>query len=165
MYTSFWVLFCAKKQCFPSSCDGRSDGVPCALGNAPGNCCAGACVRWSMDPDNCGQCGRSCDGARCLGGTCESVDPARCVPACPDGTICVEDDWFGLSLGVCVGPVCGVTAYDYPYIDNERCLAQDGAPGECCADGSCADIARDPQNCGGCGLVCATGSCVGGLCR
>jgi hypothetical protein len=87
------------------------------------------------------------------------------VPACPAGTVCVENPFFYLSLGVCVGPVCGLTQYDFPYLDNNRCLAQDGQLGECCLDGTCADLARDPDNCGACGMSCGNGVCLGGRCQ
>jgi hypothetical protein len=160
-----WPNSCSPQQCFPSSCAGRSDGVPCAAGGSKGACCAGACVNLNSDPANCGQCGRDCGGSLCRTGKCEEADPTRCVPTCPAGTVCVEDDPFYLRIGVCVGPVCGVTSYDYPFIDNLRCLSQDGHLGDCCPDGSCADLARDPENCGGCGTSCGGGACVAGRCQ
>lgn len=30
--------------------------------------------------------------------------------------------------------------------------------------GTCVDLARDPANCGGCGVTCASGVCVNGVC-
>src|SRR6202035_4066269 len=57
--------------------------------------------------------------------------------------------------GICVGPICGDSAF---------CLAQDGDLRLCCADGSCIDLASDPDNCGGCGVSCHGQACVGGTC-
>jgi hypothetical protein len=152
-------------KCFPTSCAGRSEDARCYAGGAVGGCCNGTCVSIGIDSKNCGACGRDCGGALCGGGTCEQADPTRCVPACPAGTICVETSSFYLSLGVCVGPVCGLTQDDFPYVDNTRCMAQDGQPGHCCVDGTCADLARDPLNCGFCGMPCSSGVCSGGRCQ
>jgi hypothetical protein len=147
------------------SCAGRSNGDVCTVGGQVGHCCGGTCVNTETDSANCGQCGRDCAGSLCKAGICELANSSRCVPPCPAGTVCVETDWFDLSMGVCLSPVCGVTSYDYPFIDNQRCLAQDGQPGECCPDGSCPDLGRDPPNCGACGKSCASGACYGGRCQ
>jgi hypothetical protein len=84
-----------------------------------------------------------------------------CVPCltndhCPAGSIC---KLIGAS-SACV-PGCA---------DDSRCTAaSDGgaAFGKCC-NGQCVDTARDPQNCGGCGMACNGGhagsTCQAGAC-
>ncbi|MHB8419100.1 MAG: hypothetical protein ACYDCL_13565 [Myxococcales bacterium] len=41
---------------------------------------------------------------------------------------------------------------------------QAGRPEQLC-NGTCADVSVDPQNCGGCGVVCPGEGCSGGLCE
>jgi hypothetical protein len=158
---------CTTMQCFPSSCAGRSDGVPCAFGpEIKGTCCAGACVNIDRDLANCGQCGRDCGNDLCAAGTCQVAAESSCVAPCPPGTLCYQVGPIGggSPMGVCVGPVCGLITYNNPQLNSGRCLAQDGQLGLCCSDGTCADIASDPINCGGCGIDCAGAPCVNGSC-
>jgi hypothetical protein len=158
---------CAPHQCFPPSCAGRDDGVACAFGpDGPGTCCAGACVSTARDPSNCGQCGRVCKSGLCAKSLCDTSAETRCVPDCPTGTLCYQVGPFdgGSPIGVCVGPVCGLITYNNPQLNSGRCLAQDGALGVCCADGTCADPEHDRHNCGGCGIDCGAAACVGGAC-
>jgi hypothetical protein len=53
-------------------------------------------------------------------------------------------------------------------VDDSRCQVDGGAGGACCG-GQCTDTRSDPNNCGACGMVCATAnansSCVGGQCK
>src|SRR5262249_29454446 len=90
----------------------------------------------------------------------------RCVPDCPAGTICYEvaPAGGGFHVGVCMGPVCGLITYNNPHLNSGRCLAQDGGLGLCCPDGSCADLAEDVHNCGGCGIDCGGAACIDGGC-
>jgi formylglycine-generating enzyme required for sulfatase activity len=104
------------------------------------NCAASgagvACVRLVDDPANCGACGRACD----LGWSCVS---GECRIACwstPALALCNAT----ADAGVLVPPDDGGDA---------------GSP-------YCARVANDPNNCGACHRVCASGQfCVGGVCR
>ena len=51
--------------------DATSSGPPCAT-HGNGALCEGSCVDRDTDPDNCGTCGRICQGTTtsCVGGTC-----------------------------------------------------------------------------------------------
>jgi hypothetical protein len=60
--------------------------------------------------------------------------------------------------------VCGLITYNNPQLDSYRCLAQDGDLGQCCGDGTCADLAHDAHNCGGCGIDCGGAACDHGTC-
>jgi hypothetical protein len=174
--------------CYPTSCGGLSDGDVCAVGpNVPGTCCGGRCTSVTEDPANCGQCKNDCGGALCLGGACQAVEQSGCRPACAPGEVCFLGQCLGpvcgerrsscnslvahtgplvacdppcpstdgCFQGLCVGPVCQ---------DSVFCAALDGRLGLCCPDGSCIDLANDPDNCGGCGVHCNGQACVQGAC-
>jgi alpha-tubulin suppressor-like RCC1 family protein len=113
---------------------------PCAAGLT---LCGGTCVNESTDPNNCGACGVTCD-----------APPSSCYAA----------------AGTCSGGRC-----DYnPLTINTPCPGGlcDGV-GNCtpCAAGlslcgsTCVSETNDPNNCGGCGVVCPSGEvCSGGVC-
>jgi hypothetical protein len=99
--------------------------------------CGEVCVDVQIDPANCGGCGLVC----AAGETCQS--------------------------GECVATPTEAPAPE-PAPDPE--LAAEPAPATCadqgltdCA-GVCVDPQTDPNNCGVCGTVCASGQCAGGLC-
>jgi hypothetical protein len=75
---------------------------------------------------------------------CRQLPPhfrAQCLTAC-----------FACSGGV--GGICG------PSGAVVCCPA-----GTTCCEGACTDTSIDPQNCGTCGQVCASGMCVNGTCQ
>jgi len=131
------------------------------------------CSDLRTDPFNCGFCNNACGaglacvpdggpngGAACgcpipgqilAGGECLdlAVDPDNCGAI---GKACRQDQ-------ACIDGGCGCPFPTY----------LDGGSGECSTDAgqTCTDFLNDPENCGGCGLVCAggcaLGSCDGGM--
>lgn len=139
-----------------------STGEECTLA-APAICGADTCVDLASDPENCGECGRSCNGGSCsrglcvCGGTTCAAGSICCNGACTNlnadrtncgtcGTVCPPG--IGCTLGVCTGEAC---------------------PGGCgsltCCGLGCVDTRTDPANCGSCGHACAAGQiCDNGIC-
>jgi hypothetical protein len=134
------------------------------------------CSDLMSDPFNCGECNNSCSaglncvpdggpdgGAACgctlagqilFDGACLdlSLDPENCGAI---GNACRLDQ-------ACLDGGCGCL------IPSALSAFLDGGSNECPTDGgtACTDLLNDPQNCGGCGLICAAscglGSCDGG---
>jgi hypothetical protein len=111
----------------------------------------------TADPSNCGACGRTCQffGAtgHCLNSTCQ-FDP---VSDCQSGFIDVDGVQQNGCEYACVPSNGGVEICD---VRDNNCNGQ-------VDEGF--DFARDPSNCGRCGVVCAfshaTPSCAAGSCR
>jgi hypothetical protein len=150
------------------ACTGLNQGELCAApSGAWGECCGTTCADILTDSANCDGCGRICPmGTTCSGSLCVVADgsTASCVPDtgnptanCPPGTACV-DDTFACAETTCTA--AGVVA----------CQNGGGPTGDalgvCCAagDGGCPDTTSDPDNCGACGVVCASGACNQGVC-
>jgi hypothetical protein len=146
--------------------DGGDSGIVCTTGTA----CNGQCVDLNQGR-NCGACGNACSaGMVCDLGSCASFCGAgttacnescvntltdakncgACNAVCPGGEVC--------SAGTC-GVSCGAGL--------TQC-APAGTSGDAGADGGvslCIDMLTDRQNCGGCGLACASGQvCSEGTC-
>lgn len=103
--------------------------------------CGDQCVNIRVDSNNCGECGNACAaGEVCRGGSC--VD-SPCQRDCNDNNPCTND--------FCVRGQCV----------NEPKVCADGT---CCPGSGCVDLSNDPNNCGECGKICTTGSCIGGKC-
>ncbi|MBX3273713.1 MAG: hypothetical protein KF729_25840 [Sandaracinaceae bacterium] len=150
-------------------CDGAIDeDDPSLIGCATGQLCTGgacscpaermcpdamgvvSCVDIDRDPRNCGRCDNDC-GTRglCTGGVCCTPSAERCNGRDDDCDGAVDEDTAAecaASGGFCVGGSCSCPA--------ER---QCGAV--------CADLDRDPANCGACGTRCGAGEvCAAGAC-
>ncbi|MBL8909411.1 MAG: hypothetical protein JNM17_01790 [Archangium sp.] len=91
--------FCAHLQVDETNCGACN--VRCAVGQvcASGECrcpelwqkvCAGACVDPSSDPQNCGECGFSCNGLPCVGGVCQCLSCMMAVDAGSGRVTCVD---------------------------------------------------------------------------
>lgn len=133
--------------------------------------CNGACTDIQTDGAHCGGCNQPCDpGELCDGGTC--------VPDCVLPTIecngsCVNTTTDEANCGAC----------------DTACPFEGSAPGSTCTSGTCSPCATgpaagcpavgsppgtpnscanpmiDPDNCGGCGIVCGFNeTCSGGTC-
>jgi len=165
-------------QCTPDSC-AKAGASACYEGVASEAVCCSAgprgCPDLSSDPRNCGACGVVCSSGVCLTGQrniADTVKRAYCFPSpscasdcasegdCPAGTTCAD--------GYCAEPA---SACD-PFSDDggPLCATLGGHLGVCCSTPppspvtTCADPMSDPNNCGGCGVVCASKSCACGSC-
>jgi hypothetical protein len=129
---------CVGGLCVPEACDA---GVIACQG---GVCCGATCVDLAHDPLNCGACGAICPpGKLCRNGYCGGTC-AQCPWA--SGYYCDQGDFHA-----CVSPSCN------PSLEGQPCATANGTAGMCCG-GSCVD-GFDPNNCGQCGVSCATGIC------
>jgi hypothetical protein len=99
--------------------------------------CGTSCVNTANDPNNCGACGATCSaGQVCSNGACAGT--------CAAGLhLCtfLQTDAGVIDAGLHDGGPVGVTS------------------------SLCVDESADPNNCGGCGTVCAAGQlCSNGAC-
>jgi hypothetical protein len=143
--------FCTSFSSDPSNCGTCGTACPtgqaCTNGACPGNCtggqvfCNGACTNEQTDNNNCGACGNICKsgGSFCAAGACVALLPNG--GACNAGAQCLS--------GNCTGGIC---------------TAACGA-GQVLCNGACVNEQTDPNNCGGCSIVCISGqSCNAGAC-
>jgi hypothetical protein len=100
--------------------------------------CGGVCTNLWYNEAHCGACGAACDpGEKCLEAHCIAEQPIceQNGQPCGDNVCCGWEQW---------GPE--------PWMGNAICLGW-------------WTLRSDPQNCGGCGIVCADGApCVNGAC-
>ncbi len=157
----------------------RHNDAVCSGGDS--NCCFGGstapsvCTNFATDVNNCGECGDVCTlpnaTPECTGGVCMI---ASCNPGFGD---CNNNPADGCetslandpnNCGGC-GEVCTLPNAT-PECTGGVCMIASCNPGfgDCNnnpADGCETSLANDPNNCGGCGVVCATGQmCTSGSC-
>ncbi len=144
--------------CFTNLSNACVDGE-CVCGNEPEcsggeTCCRGEgggatrCIDTDTDPLHCGACDEACLiplnpclSVECQGGQCVEVGAA-------DGTPCeLEGD-----PGVCCAAGSSVTCV----VGTECCSNAQCDSGEACCEGQCIDVEDDPNNCGGCDVICLT---------
>jgi hypothetical protein len=142
---------CTDLQTDPKNCNGCGNacksGEVCVKGVCQFDCidgttkCGDRCFDLQADPNNCGACAKKCaDGLFCAAGKCV----ARCESA---------------GLTTCGPPVLGDGGADAAVAD-----AGDAGP-TFVTPGGCADLSKDPKNCGACGVQCGGGkTCVAGTC-
>ncbi|MBX7100429.1 MAG: hypothetical protein K1X89_22110, partial [Myxococcaceae bacterium] len=147
--------FLSSARCVP-----KVSGTDCPVSCMSGTSCLGGICT----PTSCNFPGAVCSlgtggGVCCgsFGSQCTNVfsdinNCGGCNIACGAGTSCVD--------GVCQ------TATACAQGQNGRYCSTDGGTGQaCCPAKGCSDFATDPQNCGRCGNVCATGlTCSAGSC-
>lgn len=159
-------LICNGTRCLAPTCAPGTTGGQCAFGigigtasSSLGTCCNGKCTDVTQDGLNCGTCGTACAaGSLCLsrgfgGSACTPNAPSTCA-FCQPGQFCVNNQCQAASCGN--GP------------SGMLCLTSNLKVGMCCSTGfssTCADAFSDSSNCGGCGVVCPSGSCVLGVCQ
>ncbi|HUB09144.1 MAG TPA: hypothetical protein VMB50_19215 [Myxococcales bacterium] len=157
---------CATQGCLSPACPPGASGLRCAFGSSiMGTCCDGVCTDTTQDPANCGSCGTACASGICY--TTFGASTAQCLPAADGGNCASANGGFGCAPGTtCLAGSCvSSSGCNGPF---GFCQAGDGNVGACCQDflaTTCADLATDPQNCGGCGEQCPSGqTCANGVC-
>ncbi|MHB8416744.1 MAG: hypothetical protein ACYDCL_01625 [Myxococcales bacterium] len=170
-------VICPSGVCTASACQGA-----CAY---PEVLCSGACTDTSSDPNNCGGCGNVCPSGVCSAGICTSASAGGCTSCqsdadCGSGAYCVQDPTDGAGYcgtdcsagqGCANGDVCS-TEQDYGtgsqqevcYPTSGSCSSSGCSAGLTLCNGVCTSMSSDPNNCGSCGNVCASGTCAGGVC-
>lgn len=124
--------------------------------------CNVTCVYLSADPANCGGCGLACQPRAVCVAPADGGQLGDCQ--CPASTVLCE----GTCSNISTDPNnCGGCADDGGAIcsSGQVCAPNDAGGGTCqltCGtavecNGSCVTLSTDPDNCGGCGNVCAQG--------
>jgi hypothetical protein len=168
---------CTPGECTDLDTDSQNCGKcgnACTAGVACGGGVCGGSVDGSIDGpsnDGAGNDGAGNDGALADGqnGDGSNGDGASGEGSTGDGAsgdACVPPFDTAASCGAC-GVVC--------VAPNDVCTAVDGgfACGPFCTDpmfpdecnGKCVDLQTDPNNCGACGKICASGICVAATCQ
>ncbi|MEZ4220214.1 MAG: hypothetical protein R3B13_04735 [Polyangiaceae bacterium] len=119
--------------------------------------CGEACVSLDSDPNNCGQCGRTCpEATTCAGGQCQAVCDGE-QASCADG--CAEITTDSLNCGG-----CGHACVPGQACKGGQCVAACSPPLRACDD-ECVDVQVDAANCGACGFICGVNeTCEAGQC-
>jgi hypothetical protein len=114
------------------------------------------CTDPASDPNNCGGCqgggGMQCPtGENCVLGECTCM-PSLTIAQCTTdaGLVCVDLTRLDQDGGDPCGWEMGC----------DDCGPPDADAGGGCCSGTCADFTLDPYNCGACGNVCISGSCI-----
>jgi hypothetical protein len=140
---------------------GPPDAASDAGGGADGSSCS---FDLATDPLNCGACGVACrPDQHCHAGKC------ACRPQwqdCDGG--CSNPATDGDHCGTC-GQFCGIYQCARGACADRHSACFGGEAGAPCATPggsvSCVDLARDPANCGACGVRCDGNQlCVGSAC-
>jgi hypothetical protein len=123
-------------------------------------------LRESKDPNNCGVCGNVCEDGICSGGYCGCSEgmalcDGKCATILSDnnncgecGNVCPPAPRFPANLRMletCAGGQCNVRKCRIEWMDCNGDMAE-GVGGD-----GCETSMLDPNNCFGCGNVCAPG--------
>jgi hypothetical protein len=139
--------------------------------------CGTSCVNTSTDSTNCGLCGHACGaGESCTNGACAAtctvptdcpgIDTACRQRTCIDG-VCGFVDLEGTLMTCGVG-ACRVSIQSCVNGVAQPCVPLPPRPEVCNGiDDDCDgvvdngfDLATDPNNCGGCGIVCSAPNAI-----
>jgi len=138
---------CLELGCLSPDCDGTR--AFCSFDGGTGFCCGTQCTTGGLG------CGGACpaDTAPTDGsdGCSDGGPPCGSGAMCPVGTFCQRDDEECVPFDSCL-----------PSLQNpgfNDCFPGPSIMGECCGD-ACVDVLQDPNNCGGCGVVCSSGICI-----
>jgi|GEM_PF-2055832 len=137
--------------------DGGGGGSTCASGVVCGGVCCEPAPGLTPDSITCNagacECTYSCAAAGCDGGTGTIVNTCGSDPQPHCHSECNMPDDNG----------CGdMTCPDGQTLDVDTCTCQPmGGGGDACNG---ADMLNDANNCGFCGVVCASGFCQNGVC-
>ncbi len=137
--------------CCPTAkvCNPGPNATCCGAGE---RCCSNTCVDVSVDPNNCGACGRECpEGISCAGGACgQGSFGGICGPdiPCTYTNLCEGDSTIGGGKDSCLNGECcipgGLSCF------KETDVATITFFGPCCCDpsrscpsvGTCPNIPR-----------------------
>jgi hypothetical protein len=115
------------------------------------------CTDPEIDPLNCGNCGHVCpEGENCVLGECSCMPSLTIAECATDGGLVCVDLTQNPDF-----PGCGI----FMPTGCEGCELPDagGDPGAAvCCQGACVTFFDDPSNCGACGNLCISGSCIPG---
>jgi hypothetical protein len=170
----------------PTSTSQNDAGPPPASDAGPPQAACGAAQK---------VCGNTCESIDdpafgCLDPSCAACNPPNAIPSCDQGSCVIQNcktgwaDCNGDPSDGCEADLvsndncgfCGNTCGEGPNAFLAACIKvpilgpkciQSCNPGwSDCGDGSCdVNIENDPNNCGGCGVVCDSGSCVDDACQ
>ena len=133
--------------------------------------CSGVCVNLASDSEQCGKCGAVCPSQQaCVSGACTTQCPAGNLKCEKDGgaTLCVNSKTDNQNCGKC-GNVCPAGQLCNAGACAGTCGDALGGQSVCKPDAGdpyCANLKADGQNCGKCGVVCASGTvCAAGVCQ
>jgi hypothetical protein len=129
--------------------------------------CGGVCTNPANDSANCGACGTACSaGFVCAAGTCGLTCQAGLVNC--DGT-CIDPGTDRSHCGAsatcsAAASTRGVSCANGQLCSSGSCVQTCSTAQVACPIASptyCADLTRDPGNCGSCGFTCPAGQqCV-----
>jgi len=115
---------------------------------------------------SCGTCpsGKTCTAGKCV----DNVNPPTCAPACAANEYCLNTTCVPVLNESCGihGIACNQNSWcfankDHP--DGALCVCKEGF--KSCTTGCQTNVKTDNSNCGGCGVVCTTGTtCQNGVC-
>jgi hypothetical protein len=152
--------------CEDGSCISLACSPPCPEGLV---CCDRECVDTQTDPEHCGSCWNACDpeiSDGCTAGRCSCRGALQCSvdQKCCEGAGCRNIMTDPSNCGNC-GRQCGLGE---SCVEGEcRCGEGPACAGdESCCSGECIDTSANPENCGGCNIVCDESGpgCVDGEC-
>lgn len=171
-----WTATAAKSSSGGNSTSGTAGGS--TGGNPNGDCssgviCGGVCCT--------GAPGLAPDSITCNAGTCECAYSCSSAGCDPNGTGTIVNTCGSDPSPHCHSECnasddtgCGaMTCNEGQALDDDTCTCIDANGGGCssplvnCGDASfpiCIDTTSDPNGCGGCGVVCESGSCVDSAC-
>jgi hypothetical protein len=143
-------------QCIDTQTDDRNcGGCGFACSGRTATCCSGTCVDLANDRSHCGACGNHCPSCNGVQTSCErSIDGSSICTASGTCHRCTSDadcTFFGTGARCRVGDP---DSADCATVCARQCLNATCSPGWTDCNGTCRDLANDPDHCGACGAAC-----------